>query len=128
MARRVLTTEVKNSVFLLVKITASAEVIRWNAKSINILSTTVANANVLWIPGLFGSVLFSLCPEFVNHRYKPKEASKKFPDLQTRNTSKTLEMLIVAYGKSTLSRKNVFMWLIKLFKESREDVSDDARL
>ncbi len=40
--------------------------------------------------------------------------------------SKTLEMLTVACGESTLSKKNVYKWY-KLFTEGREDVNDDAR-
>ncbi|KYN11406.1 hypothetical protein ALC57_16419 [Trachymyrmex cornetzi] len=40
--------------------------------------------------------------------------------------SKTLEMLTVAYGESTLSKKNVYKWY-KLFQEGRENVNDEPR-
>ena len=40
--------------------------------------------------------------------------------------SKTLEMLKVAYGECTVSRKSVYKWY-KLFTEGREEVNDDAR-
>ena len=40
--------------------------------------------------------------------------------------SNVLEMLTVAFGESTLSKKNVYKWY-KLFTEGREDVNDDAR-
>ena len=40
--------------------------------------------------------------------------------------SKTLEMLTVAYGESTLSKKNVYKWY-KLFQEGREDTNDEPR-
>ncbi|KYN23197.1 Insulin-like growth factor-binding protein complex acid labile subunit [Trachymyrmex cornetzi] len=40
--------------------------------------------------------------------------------------SKTLEMLTVAYGGSTLSKKNVYKWY-KLFQEGRENVNDEPR-
>lgn len=40
--------------------------------------------------------------------------------------SNALEMLTVAFGESTLSKKNVYKWY-KLFTEGREDVNDDAR-
>lgn len=40
--------------------------------------------------------------------------------------SKTLEMLTVAYGESTLSKKNVYKWY-KLFQEGRENVDDEHR-
>ncbi|GAB1860480.1 Histone-lysine n-methyltransferase setmar-like protein [Camponotus japonicus] len=40
--------------------------------------------------------------------------------------SETLEMLTVAYGECTLSKKNVYKWY-KLFQEGRENVEDEAR-
>ncbi|KYN30749.1 hypothetical protein ALC56_14951 [Trachymyrmex septentrionalis] len=40
--------------------------------------------------------------------------------------SKTLEMLTVAYGESTLSKKSVYKWY-KLFQEGRENVNDESR-
>ncbi|XP_029160318.1 protein GVQW3-like [Nylanderia fulva] len=40
--------------------------------------------------------------------------------------SKTLEMLTVAYGESTLSKKNVYKWY-KLFQEGLENVNDEPR-
>ena len=40
--------------------------------------------------------------------------------------SDALEMLTVAFGESTLSKKSVYKWY-KLFTEGREDVNDDAR-
>jgi len=40
--------------------------------------------------------------------------------------SKTLEMLTVTYGESTLSKKNVYKWY-KLFQEGRENVNDEPR-
>ncbi|KYN41646.1 hypothetical protein ALC56_03947 [Trachymyrmex septentrionalis] len=40
--------------------------------------------------------------------------------------SKTLEMLTVAYGESTLKKKNVYKWY-KLFQEGRENVNDEPR-
>ena len=40
--------------------------------------------------------------------------------------SKALEMLTIAYGESTLSKKNLYMWY-KLFQEGRENVEDESR-
>jgi len=40
--------------------------------------------------------------------------------------SETLEMLTVAYGESTLSKKNVYKWY-NLFQEGRENVNDEPR-
>jgi len=40
--------------------------------------------------------------------------------------SKTLEMLTVAYGESTLCKKKVYKWY-KLFQEGRENVNDEPR-
>ena len=40
--------------------------------------------------------------------------------------SKTLEMLKVAYGECTVSKKSVYKWY-QLFTEGREEVNDDAR-
>ena len=39
--------------------------------------------------------------------------------------SKTLEMLKVAYGECTVSKKSVYKWY-KLFTEDQEEVNDDA--
>ena len=39
---------------------------------------------------------------------------------------KTFEMLTVAFGESTISRTQVQLWY-NWFKESREDINDDAR-
>ena len=39
---------------------------------------------------------------------------------------KTLEMLIVVYGESTLSKTNVYE-RYKLFQEGRENVNDESR-
>ena len=40
--------------------------------------------------------------------------------------SKVLEMSTIAYGESTLSKKNVYEWY-KLFQEGRENVEDEPR-
>ena len=40
--------------------------------------------------------------------------------------AKTIEMLTVAFGKSTVSRTQVQLWYNR-FKEDRDDVNDDAR-
>ena len=40
--------------------------------------------------------------------------------------SKALEMFTIAYGESTLSKKNVYKWY-KLFQEGRENVENEPR-
>ena len=42
------------------------------------------------------------------------------------NVQETFEMLTVAFGKSTMSRTLVQLWYNR-FRQSREDVNDDAR-
>jgi len=40
--------------------------------------------------------------------------------------SETLEILTVAYGKTVLSKTNVYKWY-KLFQDGREDANDEPR-
>lgn len=56
--------------------------------------------------------------------YRKNGAKSKFCVKNGNKYSKTLEMLTVAYGECTLSKKNVYNWY-KLFQEGREDVNDE---
>ena len=70
--------------------------------------------------------MFGVLGDFLLSKRMEQRVCIKFGVKNGIQCSKALEMLTIAYGESTVSKKNVYTWY-KLFQEGRENVEDEPR-